>query len=79
MAFCARYLRQAGGQTDRLNDPPTTHFMRRIPTGTICAAPGFGHFSGCNDPIADQLDKILDCSLKESNKYQVVVITVTGT
>jgi hypothetical protein len=32
--------RAADGQTDRLHDPPTTHFMRRIHTGTICAAPG---------------------------------------
>jgi hypothetical protein len=39
----------------------------------------FGRFSGHNDPMADQPDKISDCSLKESNKYQVVVITVTGT
>jgi hypothetical protein len=39
----------------------------------------FGHLSGYDDPMADQPDKILHCSLKESNKYQVVVIPVTGT
>jgi hypothetical protein len=33
MAFCACDLRQAGGQVDRLHDPPTTHFMQRIPFG----------------------------------------------